>query len=212
MLGNELKKNIIATIQKFTNENFSNFSSIDRGEVPRNQKNSLLACCVKKKPKHNINLEMNTKASAMDFKRSYVGLRTRYADIISDEGRIDSFISVNKLKLVSNFLVDDKLKFLNNKYKIEDKLKNEVDKFSEIFNLKKIISKQNQKIKAQSAKLSILEDAKSINDCIICCENSRNILFYPCLHYICCETCTSSKNLNECPHCKKNIDNKQIIN
>jgi hypothetical protein len=212
ILGNDIKKLVVSTMEKFAFDNFSHFSSIDRGEVPRNPKNSLMSCCAKKKSKMNINLDGNSKSAAIDLKKSFSSLRSRYADIITEENRLDSFLNVNRIKLVSNFLADDKLKILNKKFKIEEKLKNEVDKFSEIFNLKKIISKQTQKIKAQRSKLSILEDAKTINDCIICCENVRNILFYPCLHYICCETCTSSKNLVECPHCKKNIENKQIIN
>lgn len=40
--------------------------------------------------------------------------------------------------------------------------------------------------------------------CVICLENNKSYLFYPCKHVCCCEKC--SNNLKICPICRKNIE------
>ena len=42
-----------------------------------------------------------------------------------------------------------------------------------------------------------------INECIICMEDKKNIIFYPCKHYYCCDLC--SKYIKLCPICRSEI-------
>ena len=43
-------------------------------------------------------------------------------------------------------------------------------------------------------------------DCCICLENKKDVVFNPCGHYVCCTQCSSS--LNICPLCRTKIDGK----
>lgn len=49
----------------------------------------------------------------------------------------------------------------------------------------------------------------SVSKCSVCYDNTRSILFYPCLHLCACEVC--SKKLSSCPMCRRLIDNKQKV-
>lgn len=46
----------------------------------------------------------------------------------------------------------------------------------------------------------------SINTCIICYSDKRNVLFMNCKHLICCDTC--SEKIKNCPICRKTIVEK----
>tara|TARA_B100000073_G_C23716311_1_gene566074 strand:- start:1118 stop:1558 length:441 start_codon:yes stop_codon:yes gene_type:complete len=49
--------------------------------------------------------------------------------------------------------------------------------------------------------------------CLICLENKKDCIFYPCGHYYCCDPC--SKLINICPICRNNIVfslNSKLIN
>ena len=70
-----------------------------------------------------------------------------------------------------------------------------------------IINKDNDNLKEQNKK-----DINNVNDgeendnmkCVICLENDKSYLFMPCKHVCCCEKC--SKEINQCPICRKNIE------
>lgn len=40
-------------------------------------------------------------------------------------------------------------------------------------------------------------------DCIICMDADKNVVFYPCKHFYCCNKC--SKSLKLCPICRSEI-------
>lgn len=54
-------------------------------------------------------------------------------------------------------------------------------------------------------RLSIKKNLYSYNnnECIICMEFNKDIIFYPCKHYYCCKSC--SKSINLCPICRSII-------
>ena len=52
------------------------------------------------------------------------------------------------------------------------------------------------------------EDNNNIK-CVICLENYKCMLLMPCKHVCCCEQC--SKDINQCPLCRKNIESKTKI-
>ena len=55
-----------------------------------------------------------------------------------------------------------------------------------------------------------IEQFKNQNDCIICMDNARSVIFFPCLHLICCEQCGIVKQIKNCPGCNKLIETKKI--
>ena len=56
--------------------------------------------------------------------------------------------------------------------------------------------------------ISKLEDIreliKSKDECTVCMENQRSIVFMPCGHLICCQDCV--KVLTKCPICRAEIE------
>ena len=51
--------------------------------------------------------------------------------------------------------------------------------------------------------IKIFEDETS-SECCICLSEEKEIVFVPCGHYYCCNTC--SKKVNKCPICRANVD------
>lgn len=43
--------------------------------------------------------------------------------------------------------------------------------------------------------------------CILCCDNKKNIILNPCKHHIICSNCFNKMNNNYCPICKLEIEN-----
>ena len=52
---------------------------------------------------------------------------------------------------------------------------------------------------------------KSNKLCIICLENPKTILFYPCNHLVCCKMCGKDGRIKKCPVCNKKIDKKMTV-
>lgn len=53
--------------------------------------------------------------------------------------------------------------------------------------------------------ISIFEDA-STDECCICFDNKKDIVFTPCGHFYCCSHC--SKAVSSCPICRCKIDSR----
>ena len=48
-------------------------------------------------------------------------------------------------------------------------------------------------------------------ECIVCYENSPNILYTNCMHYAVCHTCDKKGNFSKCPVCRKKIKSGRIL-
>jgi hypothetical protein len=46
------------------------------------------------------------------------------------------------------------------------------------------------------------------SQCVICVERGRSMVFMPCLHRVCCESCTTK--VDRCPLCKSHIQQKLL--
>jgi hypothetical protein len=106
----------------------------------------------------------------------------------------------------------EKAKVFFNKKGMKERLRLEVERYSKYFNIERIIEKQENTLQSQTKKMNKLNDIKELNECIICMDKQRNIIFFPCNHLICCEECGYSKVLGECPECKMTIESKTITN
>jgi hypothetical protein len=219
---NEVMSNIIkASVESFSPE--SSFHFMKRiietfDNYPKKNKKtctgSVFACFNKKKKKEEFDIgKYNMRKVCSDIKRNYIDFSKKSftqnelfeEGIQSEKSIICKFIS----SIQSSCEEKNKLLFEINS--TEDRLKNEVDKYSTYFNIRKIIHKQENKMKTQKKRIEALDEARTINECIICMENERNVIFYPCLHLICCETCGYGKLTNDCPQCHAKIEQKKLI-
>ena len=131
-------------------------------------------------------------------------------------------INSEKDKTIKNNAKENFLVILNDSLEIKlneilcnvdiiSKLKDEVDRHADNFNILKIVEYQRKKIESLKIKLNICEDSKNLKDCIICMDQDRSILFYPCLHLIVCQDCAETNVRDECPECHKAIESKKPL-
>lgn len=130
---------------------------------------------------------------------------------VNYNSQLSELMELKELKNYLDNLVEEKYHLLYKEQDFEGFLKQEVDRFSEYFNIDIILKKQEERLKLQKQKISQLEEFKVLNECIVCMENSRNVAFLPCLHFICCDSCAFGKIGAECPQCHGIIENKRII-
>ena len=50
----------------------------------------------------------------------------------------------------------------------------------------------------------LVNKIENMNACVICCEADRDALYLPCKHNTACVKC--SKNIKECPICRRKIE------
>lgn len=97
---------------------------------------------------------------------------------------------LNHLVITSNFI--NGIYYIdNNKLEVEFKLDNP---FNSKININECSQHNFKRLKYE---------------CNICFENHKNILFLPCKHLCCCESC--AKKVNLCPMCNTKINSKEKI-
>jgi hypothetical protein len=102
--------------------------------------------------------------------------------------------------------VQEKLIYFYIKKNLEDLLKQEVDKYAEIYNIEKIIEYQTEELNEVKTKLKYIKDS---NICLFCCESIRNVIFKPCMHMVSCNKC--NKDISICLLCYEEIDEHILI-
>jgi hypothetical protein len=117
----------------------------------------------------------------------------------------------DKFILTLNDIVEARVNNFIQETNYSNKLKDEVDKYAEYFNANKIVEKQRKKLESQKIKINLCEDSKNLKDCIICMDQERSTLFYPCLHLIVCQGCAEVNVKSECPECHKAIERKEEL-
>ena len=127
-------------------------------------------------------------------------LRTLFKNVIEQQDQcqtIDSdvkCIKQNEITLHENYIEQLEIKVDKYKKKLQSEtLTNEINKVK----IEKI-DKENNFLKKKT-------------QCVVCRENDRSILFFPCKHCICCEECSNNLFNNKCPTCRTEIVDKQHI-
>ena len=170
---------------------------------------SLFKCFVKKKKKNkllrNYNLQSNSIKITNDLTYLIDEIKNNF-----DEKAIEG-IFPTPTEEVRTFCDEKAKKFLD-KPSIEERLREEVEYYSKYFKIENIIEKQKNTLKTQDEKKKKINEIRELNVCIICMEFQRNIMFSPCNHLICCEKCANESVKDECPECKKKIEDKIDIN
>jgi hypothetical protein len=49
-----------------------------------------------------------------------------------------------------------------------------------------------------------LQQLESRVNCVICYERARDMIIFPCTHFVCCQNCTKQLN-NQCPMCRGSV-------
>jgi hypothetical protein len=178
-------------------------------EVPKAKS----SCCFKKtKEKKSLSIKYDLSDESLEMKNNLSNFKKFKISYFKNEENFRKAFNLDEFKIKLEQELVKKLASIIDKKEIVDKLNDEVDKYSPLFNVNKIISKQERKIKRQNKKLNAIDDSKTLDECIICMENERSVIFYPCLHFVCCSSCGISKIQIECPSCLSKIENKQVIN
>ena len=170
---------------------------------------SLFKCFIKKKKKNkllrNYNLQSNSIKITNDLTYLIDEIKNNF-----DEKAIEGIFPTPTEETKS--FCDEKAKKFLDKIAIEERLREEVEYYSKYFKIENIIEKQKNTLKTQEEKKKKINEIRELNMCIICMEFQRNIMFSPCNHLICCEKCANENVKDECPECKKKIEDKIDIN
>lgn len=196
------------------------------------KKGGFFSCCSSKEKKIAVNRDYGMRSDTLelwkvirDIKFELQSCIDAYNEEVAKEkeaekkgkkqklknSKINEFLEINNLQSYLLGSLEEKYEMLYNEQGMEEFLKEEVDKYSELFNIDSIISKQEKRLKMQQIKLNQLEEFKVLNECIVCMDNERSVAFLPCLHFICCETCAFSLIQSECPECHGQIETKRLI-
>jgi len=171
------------------------------------------SCCFKKiKEKKSLSNKYDLSDESLEMKNIFSKFKKFKISYFKDEENFRKAFNLDQFKIKLEQELVKKLASIIDKKEIIDKLNDEVDQYSSLFNINKMISRQERKIKRQNKKLNSFDDSKTLDECIICMENERSVIFYPCLHFVCCSSCGISKIQIDCPSCLSKIENKQVIN
>jgi hypothetical protein len=203
-LSNAANKLFTNSLELMPSDNYSLIRDIiNKHDSHQNEKKSMFACFSKSKKKYKIDFGLKIKDQIFDLRNSITEFNKSIANLKDEDF---DFTIINTKENIEN-----KIGQYYKAYNIGIRLKDEVDKYAEFFNIGKVLEKQRRKIRSQNRKLAVLEDAKNSNDCIICMENARNVVFYPCLHLICCEDCLKTITSLSCLQCFQKIQDKVIL-
>lgn len=202
----KIDKMRLKNIYKIKNSDRDIFFELHQLDVPRMSKRSLLCklnffnCFVKKKSFKQIKTFIDFDNFKKDFD-SFLDSLSNYTCNLDIKKLLSEDFSILVYELY--------LSKLFNMYKngFENNLKELVDNFYLFFNIDQIITKQKGEINKQKIKLEDIDEIKESLYCIVCFENKRNVIFYPCKHLLCCTECT----VKECPTCNVLIEKKLII-
>ena len=208
---NQVKSAISKPLEKFSVDSLSIIRHIidEHSEVPINKS----VCCFKKKVvKNSLKINYDLSEEALEMKKTLTDFKRYMISSIKDEEKLRNLLEWDTVRLKIEEGLSNRINKLLEDKLVKIILNNEVDKYSKLFNLEKMISRQESKIKKLNKILFSIDDNKTLNECIICMENERNVIFHPCLHLVCCKSCGFTKITNECPSCISIIDKRQIIN
>ena len=170
---------------------------------------ALCKCFIKKKKKNKLQRNYNLQSNSIKITNDMTYLIDEMKNNF-DEKAIEG-ICPTPTEEAKTFCDEKAKKFLD-KPAIEERLREEVEYYSKYFKIENIIEKQKNTLKTQEEKKKKINEIRELNVCIICMEFQRNIMFSPCNHLICCEKCSNENVKDECPECKKKIEDKIDIN
>ena len=169
----------------------------------------LFGCFFKKKKKNKLNRNYDLRNDSLKITLGLAGLIDEIKNNF-DEKAIDNLCPIPLEE--SKKFCDEKAKIFLEKKGMEERLREEVEYYSKYFKIDSIIEKQESTLKSQEEKKKKINEIREDNVCIICMELQRNIMFTPCFHLSCCEKCAVDVVKDECPECKKKIEDKIDVN
>ena len=166
-------------------------------------------CFSKKKKKNKLSRSYDLRNDSLKITMGLAGLIDELKNNF-DEKAIETLCPTPMEE--SKKFCDEKAKLFLEKKGIEERLREEVEFYSKYFKIESIIEKQKNTLQFQEEKKKKISEIRELNVCIICMEFQRNIMFTPCYHLSCCEKCAVDVVKDECPECKKKIEDKIDVN
>ena len=179
-------------------------------ENERGERESTDNCCVFtcfQNKKRKLEYSYNFESHVNNLLKCLSEINLDYKNILNDDKLLfESDFNYHKTNydqnIINKTLADSR---------VIVRLKDEVDNYAELFNINKIIEKQDIKLKIQKKKIDIIDEYQTQSECIICMENERNVLFFPCLHLISCGVCAFTKICDLCPNCHRKIEKREYV-
>jgi hypothetical protein len=118
------------------------------------------------------------------------------------------------------YMHDNYLKKLNHLYEsshgdFELKLKKTADDFCQFYNINKTLKSQKEELESLSQNSDQNDKNTLLSRCILCNNNERNVVFFPCCHLLYCNNCIDSKNIlintKNCTNCNSEIKEIKIL-
>ncbi len=57
-----------------------------------------------------------------------------------------------------------------------------------------------------------MEEERQSRNCVFCAENPRDLILFPCSHFIYCHDCFSMETMKLCPRCNMPINSVLRVN
>jgi hypothetical protein len=198
----------IQTYYELINKTINNYSY--KKQEKKSCFYNIMCCFSKKKAKKNRlnrNYNMTTNAYTLenDLSEKIENLKLYFS-----EKNMENFIKISTEEMKS-FCEEKAKKYLDKKAN-EERLREEVELYSRYFKIKDIIANQEDTLQKQKIKMEKINHIKELNECTICMETQRCVLFLPCYHLICCEKCGMDKIQDKCPNCGGIIEERINVN
>lgn len=196
------------TIEKITNQH------CNKKAENKSCFESLCSCCCKsckkKKKKNKLISYYDLKTHAYRLTNSFSDLAQEIKESFNEKSLEE--ISPNPTEEMKSFCDEKAEKYLE-KPAIDERLREEVEYYSKYFKIENIIEKQKNTLQQQEDKKLKIKGIRELNNCIVCMENQRSVMFSPCRHLICCEKCANNAvKEDKCLICNKPIIEKIDIN
>lgn len=164
----------------------------------------------KKVEKKQKTIDLQLREFLKNLSKNYTNFqKTKLNKLAVEENQ--NIISLNDLENKIQDICFEKYTYINKLINLDKKVKEEVEKYSNFFNIEKYVNKQNLQIKKLNKKIITQEDNVISTECIICMENERNVVFLPCMHLITCKKCGFDLIKKDCPKCSSIIEKREVI-
>uniref|UniRef100_A0AC35U3U3 RING-type domain-containing protein n=1 Tax=Rhabditophanes sp. KR3021 TaxID=114890 RepID=A0AC35U3U3_9BILA len=131
--------------------------------------------------------------------------------------KIETDKQISQLKKVNEQLIKEKEGFIIESTKIRElttQVNKSNEKIKQLESRNKHLNDFNQNfavfegelndVKAENERLQ--REVNSMIVCLCCCDNKPSVVFMPCWHLLCCESC--ARDITECPTCRKTLTGK----
>jgi hypothetical protein len=200
--------------------NFSNYCDVvvKKNSIKRNHNNckggfKLINCIFQAFGRKSPNSSKRISRNFLEIYKNFLDdiIRT-VTNLVNEFSNFNFLFTKLNFETLLNEILSITLSHLYGERNLEKFLKEEVDKFNDYFNIQKIVEKQNFQINSEFSYIKEQEENKFLATCISCKTNLRNVILFPCMHFMFCNVCSKEILLcGECPICNLKVDKHEIV-